>query len=207
MAKTKSKHKYNRSVIEMDTKLKIIRDRENGDRVQTLVKRYHVNSTTITKIWKRRDSYVGKDYAAGAVCTGYPTKRTNLTENMEIQVNQWIDEESIAGRTVTGNEICEKALMFHQILLTTKQSEPSCSRMPDKPEPVFKASSGWLHRFLKRRERKVKKGKFNYIRFKTCSTYVLFLMVSILKWDTNLKYIYLFTDAFFEDMEENEPLI
>ncbi len=152
----------------MDTKLKIIRDRENGDRVQTLVKRYHVNSTTISKICKKRDSYVGKDYAAGAVCTGFRNKRSNLTENMEIEVNRWIDEEKGSGRTVAGHEICEKARNIHQILLAKKLSEPSCSSMPDITEPVFSASSGWLHRFLKRRDRTVKKGKKNYIMFNTC---------------------------------------
>ena len=168
----------------MATKLKIISDREKGDRVRTLVKRYGVKSNAISNIWNKRDSYKNKDYADGVVVSSFCNKRTNVTNNMEIEVNRWIDEEKRSGRTVAGHEICEKARVIHQILLAKKESEPGCSQNADIVEPIFKASSGWLHRFLKRRNRKVTTGNDNKSRHKTCLIFLLFLKNSILNLKT-----------------------
>lgn len=120
MAQVKTKTKQKRSVINIATKQRIISEREKGERVKTLSKRYKLHTSTISNIWRKRESIRNKIYAEGTATVGYRKKRTAVTEQIEIELSKWLKEVKNRGEKVTSAQICEQARMFHQILMSAK---------------------------------------------------------------------------------------
>ncbi len=143
----------------MSTKQQIIRDRQKGETLKVLAKRYNLSGPAVWKIWKNRDKIMNISFAPGVVVS-HSKKRSSITEEMEIQLVSWLKEEERKGISVASKDICEHAKMLHTLLLEEKLAQPSSSHAPD--EPPFAASSGWLYRFLGRlRKASVARGK-NY---------------------------------------------
>ena len=156
--------KRKRSNIDVSIKLKVISDRENGDLVKTIMKRYNLGCGTVCNIWKNRGKLNNRNFAPGVVTSGHGQNRTDLTEAMEIQVATWLKAEGKKGRTVTAGEIREQARNIHSRLLREKLARPSSSQTPDIVEPPFTASYGWLRRFNERLSRQTKAIGMNKIR-------------------------------------------
>ena len=140
----------------MSTKQQIIRDRQKGETLKVISKRYNLSCPAVWKIWKNRDKIMNTNFAPGTV-TSHSKKRSTVTEAMEIQLVAWLKEEERKGITVGNSDICLQAKMIHTLLLEDKQA---ANHSPD--EPPFAASSGWLYRFLGRlRKASAARGK-NY---------------------------------------------
>ncbi len=156
--------KRKRSNIDVSIKLKVISDRENGDLVKTIMKRYNLGCGTVCNIWKNRGKLNNRNFAPGVVTSGHVKNRSAVTEAMEIQVTAWLKAEGKKGRTVTAGEIREQARNIHSRLLREKLARPSSSQTPDIVEPPFTASYGWLRRFNERLSRPMKAIGMNKIR-------------------------------------------
>ncbi len=143
-----------RSTIDISVKQQIIKDRQNGDLVKTIMHRYKLSNSTVCTILQNRDKILNRNFVPGVVYSGNLKKRTALTEAMEIQVIAWLKSDEVSDRTVSGSEIRKKAKEIHSKLLAEKLAQPSSSSSPD--EPLFTASTGWLQNFHLRLQKKLK---------------------------------------------------
>ena len=138
----------------MSVKHQIIKDRENGDQVKTIMQRYKLSNSTVCTILKNQDKIMNREFAPGVVYSGNLKKRSALTEAMELQVIAWLKSDEISERKVSSSEIRKKAKEIHSNLLAEKLAQPSSSSSPD--EPLFTASTGWLQNFHLRLQKKSK---------------------------------------------------
>ncbi|XP_063089639.1 tigger transposable element-derived protein 1-like isoform X2 [Cavia porcellus] len=127
--------------ITIELKKEIIRKHEGGIRVTDLACEYKVAKSTISTILKNKDAIKRADVAKGV--TTLTKQRSQVLEEVEKLLLVWLNEKQLAGDSVSGAMICEKARKLHSDLLQENLS--TCAT-----GDAFKASRGWFDKFRKR---------------------------------------------------------
>lgn len=143
--KDEEEKKKKRGFLSIQTKQEIIEKHEKGIRLVDLAKEYGRNISTIATVLKQK----------GAIKAATPSKglsviskrRSTVNDEMERLLLVWIKEKEIAGDTVTGAIICEKATAIYYNLVTEDAGEGPSAQ---KQHQEFKASRGWFDKFRRR---------------------------------------------------------
>ena len=125
----------------IDVKKEIIAKHENGVRVSDLATQFGMAKSTICTILKNREKIKKADVASGV--TVITKQRSQTIEEGEKLLLIWINDNMLAGNSVSEGMICEKARRLHDDLV---KKYPVTSGDTD----VFKASRGWFEKFKKR---------------------------------------------------------
>lgn len=124
-------------VLSIATKIEIINQKEKGETVSQLAYRYKIGKQTVRDIIKKKDTllnFVSSSDSFNAKNSRKSLKRAK-TEQVDMAVYKWFQQQRAEGNPVSGPLLREKALWFHQ-KMQVKES--------------FTASQGWLSRFKAR---------------------------------------------------------
>ncbi|KAK4298488.1 hypothetical protein Pmani_029172 [Petrolisthes manimaculis] len=127
------------------TKLKIIELKEKGKKNIEIVKELGVGESAVRKVLKKSDEIrqAAKIYGGGSFDNRSRTAKQNIVLiHMERYLAQYIHRKEKEGVSLDGRQIKNQAKVYYQVCLE------KCSTPPTNP---FKASSGWLNNFLKRK--------------------------------------------------------
>ena len=133
------KRKVVRKTVEF--KKELIAKYESGVRVSELAKEFGMAKSTISTILKHKDALKASDVAKGS--TVLSKQRPQVLEEVEKLLLIFINEQQLAGDSVSEDGICGKARHLFDDL---KKNDPSL--VPEGFD--FKASRGWFDKFRKR---------------------------------------------------------
>ncbi|XP_070619108.1 tigger transposable element-derived protein 1-like [Erythrolamprus reginae] len=136
----------------LDTKLEIIRKHGEGKRVVDLAKEYGRNKSMISTILKQKEVLMASKPAKGVSIMS--KRRSNINDEMEKLLLIWLRDKQLAGDSVSGSVIREKARVLYEDLV---RNMPGTSE-EDIVEGSFKASRGWLEKF------KIRSGLHSVVR-------------------------------------------
>ncbi|XP_017782514.1 PREDICTED: uncharacterized protein LOC108566903 isoform X3 [Nicrophorus vespilloides] len=137
--------KRSRRSVTLQQKLEIINRMELGQRAVDVGKAMGMPATTVRSIFKSATKIRESAKRATPLSSKKITrKRSDLMEQMEKLVADWIDETLEAGSALTQAMIMARAKNIFDEL---KRFEPSGSAATDE---TFQASRGWFDRFRKR---------------------------------------------------------
>ncbi|XP_037941188.1 tigger transposable element-derived protein 1-like [Teleopsis dalmanni] len=143
----KRENKTKRTVISLETKIKILKRLAEGEGSTALGKEFGLGESTIRGIQKR----AGEISASSHCATNESVKRSSysrniLIEKMEKVLISWIQQLTQKRIPVDGELIKEQAIWFYNQL---KDLQPSCSSS-HIGSSKFSASNGWLAGFSQR---------------------------------------------------------
>lgn len=136
MATTSIKRK--RNVLTIEQKLEILNKREKGESVASLSRIYEVGKQTIRDIIKNKvklQNFITQSDSFKNISARKSLKGSTF-QQLDEALSKWFLQKRSEGVPISGPMCAKQAEIFHEHL---KIKEP------------FNASSGWLHRFKKRR--------------------------------------------------------
>jgi len=136
-----SKVKRKHTNIMIDVKKEIIAKHENCVHVSDLSTQFGMAKSTICTILKNRETIRKADVARGV--TVITKQRSQTIEEVEKWLLIWINNNMLAGNSVSEGTMGEKARRLHDDLV---KKYPGTSGDTD----VLKASRGWFQKFKKR---------------------------------------------------------
>jgi len=116
-----------RKHINLDIKKEIISKRESGKGVGDLSAEYCMAKSTISTVLKNKEEIKSAQVTKGI--SRLRSSRCNFTEQMETLLVVWTNEKQMAGDSVSGAIICEKAKQLFEEL---GAKAPSTSTGPVK---------------------------------------------------------------------------
>lgn len=134
--------KKTRRIIDLETKVKVIRFYEGGKSVSVIARLLDMPQSTIATILRNRDKLTEAAKGSASMKLTRLTKmREGPISDMESLLMSWIEEEARNGNTLTASAIKAKAKSVFEML--KEKAGPDC-------DVEFSASSGWYMRFKNR---------------------------------------------------------
>ncbi|KAL0267073.1 UNVERIFIED_CONTAM: hypothetical protein PYX00_009439 [Menopon gallinae] len=134
--------KKTRRIIDLETKVKVIRFYEGGKSVSVIARQLDMPQSTIATILRNRDKLTEAAKGSASMKLTRLTKmREGPISDMESLLMSWIEEESRNGNALTASAIKAKARSVFEML--KEKAGPDC-------DVEFSASSGWYMRFKNR---------------------------------------------------------
>ena len=137
-----------RTPLTLELKLDVIKRKERGMRNCDICRALGLPESTVRTILLKKDAIVKcvKAYGSSSLDNRKTSNSVQLVKT-ERYLALWVDRRESEGADLDKKEICDRAKVFYRAV---------CKR--DGVAPYgFKASSGWLHRFLKRKKIRRKK--------------------------------------------------
>ena len=136
---TPSSNRRSKNFTDLQTKIQIIEQSEEGARTSDITKKFNLPWSTVDSILKNKDRY---KTAAKSVPGNVKLlkSREDIFIQMEKHLVTWIHEKGKCGDSVNSAVIREKAKKLFEKL---KEKNPECKL-------EFVASMGWFNRFLNR---------------------------------------------------------
>jgi hypothetical protein len=136
---TPNSNKRSKNFTDLQTKILIIEQSEEGARTSDITKKFNLPWSTVDSIVKNKERY-----KAAAKSVSGDVKLLKTREDIFIQMEKhlvtWIREKEKCGECLTSAFIRENAKNLFEIL---KQKDPQCKL-------EFTASRGWFNRFVNR---------------------------------------------------------
>nr|XP_045609707.1 uncharacterized protein LOC123765243 isoform X2 [Procambarus clarkii] len=136
---SQAKRKMFRTTIEV--KKELIAKYESGARMSVLATEFGMPMSTISTILKHKEAVKAANVAKGVKAV--TRQRSQTMEEVEKLLYIWINEQQLAGDSISEVIICEKAKQLYGDLLR----ENPQTRADNE---VFKASHGWFDKFKRR---------------------------------------------------------
>ncbi|XP_067947109.1 tigger transposable element-derived protein 1-like [Watersipora subatra] len=140
--------KRKKTMLSLELKLEIIKKRERGVRVSDLAKQYGRNISTISTILKQKEVIKSIKPSKG-ICI-ISKRRSCTLDEMERLLLIWIEDQEMAGSTITESIICAKARSIYYDLKAANCGDSIGGSLTDSTTQEFKASRGWWQNFRKR---------------------------------------------------------
>ena len=133
--------KRKRSVLDLETKLEIVKELEKGTSQRTVDDKFGVAKSTVADIWKDRKKIA--DAIASSESPSFSNKKRCIIRHRKFDLVdeacwKWFCQQRSKGAPVSGVLLQEKARSFFAKLY------------PDADPQSFKGSTGWLTKFNKR---------------------------------------------------------
>lgn len=121
--------------LNLDEKMSLIKDRDNGVTYRALVEKYKISLGAVTNIIKRRDEYIS-DYESNQNKETKRKIKSGMAQQIDEAVYEWFCCQRAKRIPISGPILQERGRQIAEEL--------------GLPSGEFKASNGWLSRFQKR---------------------------------------------------------
>ena len=135
-----------KKMMTLETKLKILKLKDEGKRNIDTVNELGVGESAVRKILQKRDEIkqAAKLYGGGNFDKrSITSKKNNALIRMERYLAQYVRRKEKEGVPLDGRQIKNQAKLYYKVCVEKER---------DVTPAPFKASSGWLNNFLKRKE-------------------------------------------------------
>lgn len=136
-------HSGKRKAIGLDVKRDVIKRKEEGQGNSAIGRALGLSESTVRTIWKNKSEILRSIKAYGI--TKLDTRKRTRDERvikMERYLEMWINRKEREGSAIDKRAIQEQAMSFYTVIC--RKSGSSLGN--------FRASTGWLYRFLQRKE-------------------------------------------------------
>ncbi|XP_040579755.1 uncharacterized protein [Lepeophtheirus salmonis] len=133
---------HKRRAISIETKMDIIKRKEQGERTCQIAQDYGIAKSTISTILKNGESIKKLSAIPSMMGAFYDTRRSRSGKMHEMEriLNMWIEDQNSSNQIVNGPIIQEKA----------REIWVDIGGPDDDESKTFVASNGWFERFRKR---------------------------------------------------------
>ena len=137
VAQTSITQKRKRSVMTLETKMKIVHEIQTGSSQRVVAEKFGIAKSTVGDIWKDRQKI--EDCISSSESLTFAKKRCIVREPKYDLIDsacwQWFCQQRAKGAPVSGVLLQEKARVFF------------VKFYPDADPETFKGSTGWLRKF------------------------------------------------------------